>query len=158
MYSIGATHTHPQLGGRIGDRTNPWQVSSQYSRGCYWAMTSLLYGASSFPQVSSSLDICYCSDTSPSLSLRILGVCFIFCTKLCCRTSSGRKTSEIGFAPGVPRIRMSRWLLLECPSRRRGSSSTREMRQPMHSYSPRDEEPKGSVKLLLALCLPTLCA
>ncbi len=85
----------------------------------------------------------------------ILGGCVsFFCTNLIYTSRGGRRAPEKRFAPGIARARTSSWLPLECRSRRRGGSLNRGVRQPIHPYSPHDEEPKGTVQALLTLCLP----
>ncbi len=86
------------------------------------------------------------------------GCVSFFCTNLCCSNRGGRRTSEKGFAPGIARARTTSWLLLEGLSRRSEGLSNRGMRQPIHPYSPHNQEPKGTVQPLLAVCLPTGCA
>src|SRR5438105_1679880 len=85
-----------------------------------------------------------------------LGGCgSFFCTHLCWSNRGRRRTSEKRFAPGVARARTTRWWLLEGLSRRSAGSSNRWVRQPMHPYSPHDEEPQGPLQPLLAFRLPT---
>ena len=85
----------------------------------------------------------------------LFGCVSFFCTNLCCSTRSGRRTAEKRFAPGVARARTTRRWLLEGLSRRSAGSSNRWVRQPMHPYSPHDEEPQGPLQPLLAFRLPT---
>src|SRR5260221_4559594 len=100
-----------------------------------------------------------CNERNSSSSRNVycmcnLGCVSFFCTHLCWTDRGGRRPSEKRFVPGIARARMSRWLLLAGLSRRTDGSSNRGVRQPIHPYSPHDEEPKGTVQTLLTLCLP----
>src|SRR5947208_10204278 len=94
-------------------------------------------------------------ERKPSYSL---GCVSFFCTKLCCSSRGGRRTSQKGFAPGVASAWTGHGWLRDGLSRRRGSSNPTGMRQSMPLYSPEDKEPHGTLEPLLTLCEPPLRA